>query len=66
MAASLDAAKAAVNSGGVVNRSGTRGSGISSGVTAVNSGGDTGELKTGYRGHRAITRYGIAVAVLAR
>ena len=38
----------------------------SSGVTSVNSGGVTGELKTGYRGHRAITRYGIAVAVLAR
>ena len=38
----------------------------SSGVTAVNSGGVTGELKTGYRGHRAITICGIAVAVLAQ
>ena len=40
---------------------------VSSGVTAVD-GGVTSELvsfKTGYRGHRAITRYGIAVAVLA-
>ena len=32
-------------------------------MAAVNSGGVTGELKTGYRGHRAITRDGIAVAV---
>ena len=32
-------------------------------IAAVNSGGVTGELKSEYRGHRAITRDGIAVAV---